>query len=263
MIQLIVSDLDGTLLNGGQRIDPEDRKALRQAVQRGTEICLASGRMQEELNQVAEAIGLSVHGISQNGSFVQTRDGRSLLRKTFSLELAREIYDRTAEYDELFSMVCFEHRLLTPEKRGIADRIMKRLFAPIEVSPEIRQQLGREFLPCKFSFFGDLELIRRMKRDLEERYSGEIDLFISDKDCLDVMPVGVSKGNGLQVLVHHLGLGPDEVLCIGDAFNDVSMFEMFPTFSFAMDHSPDGVKKKARMAAGSVAEAVHRVMVDS
>jgi Cof subfamily protein (haloacid dehalogenase superfamily) len=259
MIKLIVSDLDGTLLDEGQKVRPTDQEALRRAADQGVEICLASGRMQEEFTHVMDQTGLTCHGVSQNGSFVHTKDNELLHQQTFSLEMARDIYDTTKAFD-LFLMICFEHQLVTPQEHAFSKLIRNRLFAPIDIMSDVRERFSNEWLPCKFSYFGELTVLKELKATLENnaRLAPHIDAFISDKDCLDVMPVGVSKGTGLKALVQHLGIQPDEVLCVGDAFNDVSMFEAFPSYSCAMAHSPEGVRTKARYTVGSVAEAVEK-----
>ncbi|PTX64803.1 hypothetical protein C8P63_10119 [Melghirimyces profundicolus] len=261
MIRLIVCDLDGTLLDEEKRVSKEDREALEKAVDRGVEICLASGRMQAELDQVAREMGIPAHGVSQNGSFVRTKEGESLHHTVFPLELALEIFDRTRGVD-LFSIVCFEHHLWSPEDHAYAGVVRERLFAPVEVVENLRDQLNGGLLPCKFSYFGDLEACKKLKEELDRRFPGEIDTFISDRDCLDVMPVGVSKGNGLKALIRHLGIGSDEVMCMGDAFNDVSMFRCFPRHSYAMDHAPEGVRREAAHTVPSVAAALDRAFGD-
>ncbi|MFC4076799.1 HAD family hydrolase [Salinithrix halophila] len=255
MIKLVVSDLDGTLLDQGQKIREEDQKALKAAKDRGADICLASGRMQEEFTPVMETLGIPCHGVSQNGSFVRTKRNESLHVSSFPLELTQELHDQTIGWD-VFMIVCFENNLFVEEEHPYGEIVRSRLFAPIETLPDIRKRYGREFLPCKFSYFGEMDTIKKLKAEVDFRFPGQIDTFISDKDCLDIMPAGVSKGHGLQVLVKHLGLQPKEVMCVGDAFNDVSMFDAFPDNSIAMAHAPEGVRKKARCKADSVADAL-------
>ncbi|PTM59564.1 HAD family hydrolase [Desmospora activa] len=261
MIELIVTDLDGTLLDEGKRVRQADRKMLKEAVQNGSQLCLASGRMQRELEQVMDSIGIAAHGVSQNGAFVRTRDGELLAEHLFSPDLAVALFEEI-QREELFQLVCLEHELLTHRRIGMAAAVESRLFAPIRLVPELGSALLRqEVTPCKFSFFGELKRLQPLKHRLESRFREEVDLFISDRDCLDVMPRGISKGRGLQILAEHLHISPENILTVGDAFNDVSMFESFPRLSFAMSHAPEGVRAKAAQTAESVESAVKQAMV--
>lgn len=260
MIKLIVTDLDGTLLDEGKRVRETDRQALLRAVQSGTQLCLASGRMQQELEHVMDSIGIPAHGVSQNGAFVRTRDGESLAKHLFPPDLAVAIFEET-QAEELFSMVCLEHELVIHRRIGLAETVESRLFAPVRLMPELGSALLRqEVAPCKFSFFGTLEKVRALKERLQGEFGDEVDLFISDRDCLDVMPKGVSKGRGLTVLAEHLNISAEHILTVGDAFNDVSMFQSFPRYSFAMVHALEGVRSKAAYTAASVEDALEQAM---
>lgn len=54
---------------------------------------------------------------------------------------------------------------------------------------------------CKFSFFGDMTELRRLESVVEHRVAGRATWYVTDKDCLDVMPFGVTKGAGLMRLL--------------------------------------------------------------
>ncbi|SMO50956.1 HAD family hydrolase [Melghirimyces algeriensis] len=258
MIEMVVCDLDGTLLDQENRVSKENREALKQAATQGMEICLASGRMQLELDKVSEELDLAVHGVSQNGSFVQTKNGEQLHQSTFSTEVALDLFDQTQE-SGLFTIVCFEDVLWTPDKHPYFEVVQERMFVPILVMTNIREHLKKK-PPSKFSFLGEMDHCIRLKKALDRYFSEHIQTFISDKDCLDVVPSGVSKGNGLFVLTQHLGIQPDKVMCFGDAFNDISMFQRFPTYSYAMVHADEAVQNAANDTISSVAEAVKGVL---
>ncbi|SDC59459.1 hypothetical protein SAMN04488112_1114 [Melghirimyces thermohalophilus] len=261
MIRLVVSDLDGTLLTKEREVAKHDREALQMAVERGADLCLASGRMQVELEHVAEELGIPCHEVSQNGSFVRTKEGEPLHQSAFSPKLTKEIFQKTRDVN-LFMMVCFEHDLLSPVDHPYGGVVRERLFAPIQLVDDLPKRFDNGQFPCKFSYFGDLELCQGLKEELDRHFAGEVDTLISDKDCLDVMPVGVSKGVGLQALTRHLGIQADEVLCLGDAFNDVSMFRHFPRYSCAMAHAPEGVRREASRTVASVADGIHQVYAE-
>jgi len=74
---------------------------------------------------------------------------------------------------------------------------------------------------------------------------------------LDISPQGVSKASALEQRRKALNVPMDQVICIGDGRNDISMFEWANAgggYSFAMGQGPDEVKAAATMVTSSVEE---------
>ena len=81
---------------------------------------------------------------------------------------------------------------------------------------------------------------------------------MSGKRYVDIMPRGVSKGSALRRLMEHLQIEANEVACIGDSFNDISMFEVTP-HSFTLHHAHPYVKERANHIVRSVEEAIMKL----
>ncbi len=73
------------------------------------------------------------------------------------------------------------------------------------------------------------------------------------------MPLSVSKGDALKRLIKELGIAPEEIACIGDSFNDLSMFALTP-HSFAMSASREEILSRASKVVHSVAEAIDLII---
>lgn len=256
MIKLIATDLDGTLLDEEKKVGEEDKQILRKVTEMGVDVCLASGRMYHDLKWVAETIGIKTHFISQNGSFTETKEGKLLDQSAFTPALAQEVYGYIRNLN-LYMTVGFKDRLVTPSYKERATEANAQLFTEVRQVPDIGEKFEVE-PPQKFSLVGEQSRLESLQQDLAQRFSGRVELYISDTHYLDVMPAGVSKGKALQILTDHLGVKPEEVLCIGDAFNDVSMFERFATYSFAMEQGLPAVKQKAAFTVGSVAQGIRQ-----
>jgi Cof subfamily protein (haloacid dehalogenase superfamily) len=258
MIKLLVSDLDGTLLDHSKKVSSVDREALTRAAGQGMELCLASGRMHSEMTQVMDEIGFTAHSVSQNGAFIHLKDGSLLLSKSFAPELAAEIFSISKPYD-LVKLICNADGNHITRLTEASDRIQARMFEPFIVYPQAEEALTRELPAAKFSFFGDMELLQQVRQELNNRIGSQITMYVSDHDCLDIMPLHVSKGDSLPLLLESIGLKADEIACIGDSFNDISMLGITP-HSFAMAGAHADVKKAANYQAHSVAEALARIM---
>ncbi|MEW9702898.1 HAD family hydrolase [Paenibacillus sp. SI8] len=257
MIKLIVSDLDGTLLDHSKKVSQREIAAISRAKEAGIELCLASGRMHSEMQRVMKDIGHETYSVSQNGAFIHWNDGSFLQSKLFEPELAHRVYQLLNDFD-IVKLICSGEANYIARVSAASDEIEARMFQPFIVKSDAEQALGTDLPTCKFSLFGEIEILLQVIQVLKDQLGDQVETFISDKDCLDIMPQHVSKGSSLLVLLDQLGLQPDEVACFGDSFNDVSMFGITP-HSFAMNGAHPEVKQKATYQVGSVAEAIGHV----
>lgn len=258
MIRLFVSDLDGTLLNDAKQVDPQDSASLQSLEQTGVQRCLASGRLRSEMLRVAETVGGPFHLICQNAALVETSDGRVLDRSFFTPELARAVYGAACEWDVL-AVVCLPDEDVIAKRTERTDDVERRFLSQYRVVSTLTQRFDSDMRPGKFSLFGEGPVLEALQAALLARFPGDVAVFRVASDCLDVMPATVSKGAGLRVLLAELGIAPEEVACIGDAHNDLSLFAV-AHHSFAMRHAEAAIRERAVHVAGSVAEAVSRIL---
>ena len=66
-----------------------------------------------------------------------------------------------------------------------------------------------------------------------------------DLSILDILPAGCSKGAALLSLATGQSISPDQILAIGDNWNDVSMLDIAGS-AVIMDNAPDNLKELAR-----------------
>ncbi|GBF75856.1 hypothetical protein PA598K_04289 [Paenibacillus sp. 598K] len=258
MIKLIISDLDGTLLHDHSTIHDADVAALRQAQESGVAVAFASGRMYPEIQEVARSIKLQVHAISQNGAYAHLADGRQIKADYFPRELQLEIirHGRSTPYQML---LCAPDYYIIEEDTAHARLLEPRLKAPLKIIPDLTERLGRDILSSKMSFFSEVEALREYLPLVKQQFGDAIDAYIADIDCLDIMPSGISKGVGAHALLEELGLTVDEVVCIGDSFNDLPLFAITPN-SYAIASSHPDVQARATHTTPSVAAVVEQVL---
>lgn len=261
MIKLIVSDLDGTLLDHTRRINDRDLQAVKTAIGDGFEFCIASGRMYSEINIIMQEFNSCYHAIGQNGATIHKKETGYLASSVFDAGTASRILQLTNTYDHFINFVhCTDDSFYIKKRTDVSHpyeaRIMTACTERVDLKEAIRAE---EIRCCKLSYFGELEQLIQLKSELNSQFEGEIETFISDKDCLDVMPLRVSKGVGLTLLIKELGLSPNEVACIGDSFNDLSMFAV-TEHSFAMGGSHIDIRNQASAVVPSVAEAINQII---
>lgn len=256
MIKLIVSDLDGTLLNEKNEVLPNDIVALQKCAAQNLDICIATGRMDNEILEVLKMVDGRYHRISQNGAFVFTKDDNELHSVYFNRDVANRIYKRAKDENSI-TLVYNQNTHFVEKVDDEVKKIEEKMFFPFIEKPDISTAIGQKINSSKITILAyDVE---DRQRDIMELFSEDVDTFISAKYVLDVMPKNISKGVALTTLLNHLNLTADEVACIGDSYNDIPMFNLTSN-SFAMSHAANEVKSHANHTVDCVSEAIEIIL---
>ncbi len=257
MIKMFVSDIDGTMMQHGGIIDEEDVQALRKLAEEGVILCFASGRLDNEIAALMKDIGTNFHRISVNGVFVYTHDDEQLLNASFEPDILPELI--AISNDEKFiRYISDEHDYYIEKKSPFILELEEKAKLHSVEEPELLDKIGKTIFPHKISIGGNEDALVELQQKIEDRFAGKVSTFISAKECLDIMPAGVSKGAAISVLLEQHGVRADEMACIGDSYNDIPMFQLTP-HSFAMQDADEEVKRHAGHVAASVKEAVEYV----
>jgi Cof subfamily protein (haloacid dehalogenase superfamily) len=238
-IRLVAIDIDGTLLpSSGGPISQRNRAALRAAEAQGIEIVIATGRRQAFAVPRIQSIGLRKNGvvISSNGAVMRHFDGELMDRRFLPVETARRLCGQMRGYGTLVftfdrdgpgalvieDLKCFDERLTNWVD---ANRAHLTGISPLERAFDSGEA------PIQGMLCGGL----RQMKDVQERLlASELVNQLSlhrteyaerDMSILDLLPLGCSKGTALESLARRRGLGPDEVMAIGDNLNDFEMLE--------------------------------------
>ncbi|MFX3625589.1 MAG: HAD family hydrolase [Ectobacillus sp.] len=259
MVKLFVSDLDDTLVYNASEIHVQDIRALQWLAEQGTEICFSSGRFAHRIHDTVGALGVPYHTSSLNGAFLTTKEGHTIHESVFERELAREIYDYIQQ-KEMADIICAHTTRYTKRKKEVHRLFEHKNNVTIIEHTTIEEELGVTVHPSKFFLYGEADVIMELDNELKEVFREKAEIVISGPGYVDIMPRGISKGRALLALMQHLRLEPHEVACIGDSFNDISMFEVTP-HSFTLHHAHPLVKEKAKYVVRSVEEAIIKLSV--
>lgn len=258
-IQLLVSDLDGTLLKRSaddhHEIAELDRRALDEACSAGIVVCLASGRLYPDIFTIASSLDLACHAISQNGAAIYLHTGESLHSSSFDIELAVSLLHFAPTHRFARSVSCTDETVYVPAEHTDLAQVRKRISAPMPLHDQLAAAFGTTLSPTKFCYYGELAALQELQAQIQDTFKDHVDALLTDVDCLDIMPAGTSKGAALRRLLSHMGLRADEVACVGDQYNDISMFHVTP-HSFAMATAPREVQAQAAYVVPSVSEVV-------
>ncbi len=238
--RIIALDVDGTLINDDHELPPRVREAVRAAAERGAEIVLCTGRGSTSALPVLEELGLSGTMITHNGaSTVDSKTRRILHETVIEAEAAFRYLAYCRERGIHFDMnTAFD--LYVEKLTEESERMYGRMFARPIVWEAAR---GLPEHTVKLSIFAAKEALDAVQRDWGVWEDG-LQVVRSGDYFIDVQPHRASKGAALERLAGLRGVPREQVLAIGNYYNDIGMLE-FAGRGVAMANSPEEVKRAA------------------
>ena len=263
VIKLLALDLDGTLLNSRGKIPEANRTAIRAAEDRGVLVTIATGRRFRDGRPVGLELELNAPLVTHNGALLKYADSletvaSSLLATETALEIVRVgkefggdalvstdphgkgtlLYDRMSDDNiPLQKYVSWAHRLHGEE----AEESVLRVEDLKEVLPQ------HEVIHISFS--GSCERMGAMTSFLQEELGDTVTVLSTiyprpDFTLIDILPPDASKGKGLEKLALINGLQPENVMAMGDNFNDIEMLD-FAGVPVVMGNADPNLRERA------------------
>jgi len=255
MIRLIVSDMDGTLLDGEGKIPEEFWDLVPELRKKNILFAVASGRQYYTLLEQFAPIRDDIIFIAENGTYVVWR-GEELFANPLPLSDARDILRHVADLPGTQAVLCGKKSAYI-QKGGILfeEEVRKYYFRlrAVEDLCAVEDEICKIAL-CNFD--GSEKHIYPAVRHWADRYK----IVVSGKVWLDVEKLDASKGTGVAMIQKKLGIGPDESMVFGDFLNDLEMMPLCK-YSFAMENAhPDLKKAAAFLAPGNTEKGVITVI---
>ncbi len=248
MIKLLALDLDGTVLNSRGEVPDANRKAIRAAEDAGVLVTIATGRRFRDARPVGIDLELNAPLVTHNGALIKFAGSLETIDSSLlTTETAQEILrlGRSAGGDALVSA--------DPHGKGtlLYDRISED---NIPLQKYVRWAEGlhgdeaeeavhhiaslenelKEHEVIHISFSGGCSRMADLQEMLREGLNGTATILATiypklDFTLLDILPIDASKGIGLERLAARHDIRREEVMAIGDNFNDLEMLEFAGT----------------------------------
>lgn len=274
-VRLIALDIDGTLLDSGWQLPDANREAVHQAVSRGVEVMLVTGRRYEFALPVARLFADELTLIVNNGALVKTAGGTTVLACLLPVAVARQVLEATLEFRDSASVVFDRpqaNQLIyekidweTPVRRAYAE--MNRPYVA-EVQP-LEDCLTED--PVQITFNGTVSSMRSLVEvaaalPCADSFTLAVTEYESrDFTLVDVVGADCSKGATLARWVARRNIGRHEVMAIGDNLNDFEMLD-YAGVPVVMGNAVPALKQNGWHVTGSndeagVASAIERFVL--
>ena len=261
MYKLAVVDLDGTMLNSYGIVTENTKNIIKNTIQKGTDVIIASGRPIDSIQSIAKDIGSNNYFIAGNGALIyDIKQNKIIYEKYMSkqkvLEIIKLCEENSISYnvytDKTILATALKYNVLYYHKENLKKEESKKTNISIvkNMYDYVKNMKEEKFLKitiCDDSKTIFNSIIRKLKNisDIEVLDVSHISRKII-KQGTEEFPIeyyytevslkDVDKWNALEYLMQKLNIKKEEVITIGDNINDKKMIEN-AGLGIAMKHS--------------------------
>lgn len=220
---LIVSDLDGTLINSNHKISKQNQKAISAYVKNCGYFAVATGRSEINVKPFMEHIDINCPCILYNGAMIYDFDKMkyikcAFIKNSYLLEPLKEIL---SEYKNLCMQIFTQGKMFIVSGEDNMDSLVISENQPYTAASI--DDVAEEYW-VKVILYDTNQALRSIQKFLNDRIvPGIIGSVFSTPTYLELLAYGVSKGSALLELMQIMKVEREKVIAIGDYCNDIEM----------------------------------------
>lgn len=245
MYKLIALDMDGTLLRGDKTISKANYDAIQNAKANGVKVVLATGRPIKGIKKYLEQLHLTDeddYAVAFNGAVVQkTQHGEIIAKTLMNMDDLKYLY-------ELSKNLKVNMHALTPDD-VITPKLNKYSILEAKLNDIPLKELDFTSIDSnttivKVMYIDEKEIIDRVVSNIPKELYDRYTILRSEPFFLEFLNKSANKGSGIHLLAESLGIKKEEIICVGDAGNDVHMIQ-YAGLGVAMENAYPELKKAA------------------
>lgn len=254
MIKMIVTDIDGTLVDYGKPMTENMIATIRRVIDKGIIFVVASGRTYYHACEIPVKAGIDCCVVSANGGRADRGIRESIIYEdTFDDETSMKVYDILTEAGCYMTAYVGTKIYYMSERNGFGSTCIRVSEAMVESenvignNPERMKNEGTVH-PYKYEAYTDDPALMDK---LRETFRG-MGLSVSSAFPfnLEILPAGGGKGKAVRELMKYFGVKKDEIMAMGDGSNDLTML-MEAGLPVALENAVDALKAAAKVIAPS------------
>lgn len=246
-IKLVVSDMDGTLLNSNHEVSNQFFEIFKKLQEKNILFCAASGRQHNSIVERLAKIKEDIYVIAENGGVA--KKGKEVLLSNFlEAEKILKILPILREINGANIVLCCDDAAYIESKDARFIDLFQEYYASFEIVDDL-MEIAKTISVYKIAVFhydSSEEFIYPEIKHLKN----EILLKVSGQNWLDISDEKSNKGNALRHLQKLLNVTKEETMVFGDYHNDIEMMQE-ADFSFAMKNAHKDITELAKFSTES------------
>ena len=236
-IKLVVSDMDGTLLNSKHEVSDNFSNLYNQLKNNGVRFVAASGRPFYSIIEKLKHIDNNLTIIAENGALVVDKSHVIICNAIDKVEL-KKLYNNVTSIENTYPIFCTKDVAYI---KRTSDELIKTFseyysnFEIIETYDEIKADV------IKIALYHDINSEEHIYPHVKQ-FNTKFNVVVSGNHWVDISENISNKGTALKFLQKHLNILASETMAFGDYNNDLEMLEN-AHYSYAMANAHENVKK--------------------
>ena len=262
--KLVAFDVDGTLVGRNLTISARVRDAISAMQAAGIAGCLVTGRMYRATLPFARDLRFDAPIVCYQGAAVIDPASDQILHH---LVLANDVVDdliAAAERDRVHLQLYRNDEYYCEERNRFSDFYASLAMSQPVVVPSLREA---------FAYSGATKAVIVADAPEASAYADKLRVALGDRayvtrslpEFVETINPNVDKGDALRIVADRLGASMEEVVAIGDSWNDAPLLRA-AGFGIAMGSAPQELRAVAQAVVGDVAhdgvaEAIERYVL--
>lgn len=259
MIKFIATDMDGTLLNSEDQINPEFFDIFEKLKDNNIIFAAASGRQYFNLKNRFKSIQDDMMFIAENGTFVVYK-GEEILVNALDRTIVNDLIKVGRDIENSHIVLCGKKSAYVEDSNEEFLKQVQKYYKRYELVTSFND-VDDDILKVTICDFNGSE---NNSDKHFAYYKDKLQVTVSGQIWLDITANGVNKGVAIRKLQEMFDIKHEETMAFGDYLNDLEMMES-AYHSYAMNNAHEDLKKVARFIAKSndengVVEAIKEVV---
>lgn len=254
MIRLVVTDVDGTLVEDGgsvQSFNPKYYDVIKRLGEKGIKFVVCSGRQRVSVEKLFEPVKDMIYFAVDGGSLVFYQ-GECIYSKIIPWEICHEIIEDARQIPQCDIMVCGVKRDYATSEDSELYRWMVNAYGfDMEAVGDLQTNISDDIV--KISLYHHNMVEQLTDPWFRPRWEKRIRLNLAGIQWLDCVPMSSGKGSAVEFIQNRLGVSREETMAFGDNQNDIDMLKMAGK-SFAVENAREELKCVAGGICGSYRE---------
>ena len=231
MIKLIITDLDGTLLDDNKNIPPDFWDMHRKLVDKGILFAVASGRQYYNLLDRFWPIRDNTLFIAENGAFVNYR-GEELHQSPLAKTSANKLIEIGRGINGAYVILCGKKSAYIESTNDAFLSISRGYFKHLEIVEDLTQV---EDIMLKVTLWDFIDSETNSYPHYKS-LAHDFKIAVAGKTWLDISSIKADKGAAILKIQDQFGISFNETLVFGDFLNDLEMMHV-AKYNYAMKNA--------------------------
>ncbi len=223
---MLALDLDDTLLDARLKVPERSRAAIEAARQAGVRVTLATGRMFRSAVPFARELGVDDYLITYQGALVRHAvTGETLFHRPVPLEEALEVIALVKPFGYHIN-IYLDDNLYVAEHTRESEQYGAMSRIPVEAVGDLTAFLEkRRREPTKVLVVAQEAQLDELAQAVRPVLGDRLHITKSKPHFLEFSHPLANKGDALASIAGRYGVGREEIIAVGDSYNDVEMID--------------------------------------